>query len=456
MNASQNIELERLMERNQALTADVNRLNAELARMRAELKKTRILAWVLAAPWLLVTAPLALPAAWLATRVRRWFGLSLPSLRGRRRRTLVYDAFLAHRADGPQKALDMLAAAGSACPPGAADLFRAMSARSDEEWLAATNAWAVAAALPEIRLAAGSEPRFFRMVMPAVEPVLARDTVTVIMPAFNARRTIGQAMRSILDQSWRNLELIVVDDASSDGTAEVAEQIAASDPRVRVLRNPVNVGPYVSKNRALLLATGRYVTGHDADDIALPTRITDQMRPILDDTTCAATLAYMVRLDSHGAFSYPAGIGSSSYDGIARRAMISLLIDRELLMSRLGFWDSVRFGADGELIARATALLGPRLREVRKVVMLCLNAEGSLTNHAEHGISVWRGNSPIRQAYRDSWTAWHAASPASERRLPFPHGERLFAAPLPMVVPDDDVRQVVQYEHTPRIRVCVA
>lgn len=354
----------------------------------------------------------------------------------------MYDAFLAHLAEGPGRAATILSHAGEACPAGAKELFRAMAARSDDEWLTATNAWAAATALPAITLREGPEPRFERLELAAADPILSRDKVSVIMPAFNARVTIEQAARSILAQSWRNLELIIVDDCSSDGTTAVAERLAAEDARVRVLRNPANVGPYVSKNRAVLLASGRYVTGHDADDVAIPTRISDQMQPIRDDAACVATIASMIRLNRDGAFSYPTKVGSYSYDGIARRAMISLLIDREILLGQIGFWDSVRFGADSEMLARATAMLGPRLREVRKVVMLCLDAEGSLTNNADHGISAWEGVSPIRKAYRDAWSAWHAATPTEARRLPFPHLERRFVAPEGMLVARDALREV--------------
>lgn len=417
---------------------------------------------MLAAPWLIAAAPIALPAIWLATRRRRrgreadsTTGLRWPrllTLRRPSRRTLVYDAFLAHRAEGPEQAASILDRAGRGCPPGARALFRAMSAGSDAEWLAATNAWATAASIPEITLRAGPEPRFERLALAAAEPVLSSDKVSVIMPAFNARATIEQAARSILDQSWRNLELIIVDDLSSDCTADVAERLAAEDPRIRVLRNPANVGPYVSKNRALRAATGRYVTGHDADDIAIPTRIADQMQPIRDDAACAATIGYMVRLDRDGAFSFPAKVGAYSYDGIARRAMISLLIERNVLLENLGAWDCVRFGADSELLARATAVLGPRLREVRKVLMLCLNAEGSLTNNASHGITVWDGVSPIRKAYHDAWTAWHAATPVAARWLPFPHVDRLFVAPEEMLVPRDALRAVLATDEAERRR----
>lgn len=442
----------RLTERAKAFEAKAIRLSGEKARLETRLRKMKRLATALAAPWLIATAPLSVPIGLYALAQRR-SNRGTSSRRGvfgvrswwRRRaniRTLVYDAFLTHRSSGPHAAARLLAGAGQACPGGAADLFRAIDAQSDAEWLAATNCWASAASLPPLALRPGPEPRFQRISFCEPEPVLSRDKVSVIMPAFNARATIEQAARSILMQSWRNLELIIVDDASDDGTLDVARRLAADDARVRVLRNPVNVGPYVSKNRAIALATGRYVTGHDADDIAMPSRITDQMQPLLADAACLASIAFMIRIDPEGRFSYPTKVGPYSYDGIARRAMISLLIDREVLRSRLGFWDCVRFGADSEMLARATAVLGPGLREVRKVVMLCLDAAGSLTNHAEHGVSAWDGVAPIRQHYRDTWTAWHASTRPEARRLPFPHIDRLFAAPAEMVVPADALRAV--------------
>ncbi len=462
----ESVPIARAVKRTQRLEAERSSLQAERSILKAKLKRARRLNRTLAVACLLgpvtalfVVAPLTagvavivLPLTWLtigkaleviAKRLRgaRCWQLVLP-FQKQRDRSVVYDAFLAHQAEGPEQANAVLDRAGTACPAGAKELFRAMSARSDDEWLTATNAWAAAAALPDISLRPGPEPRFQRLELAVAEPVLSRDKVSVIMPAYNAGGTIEQAARSILAQSWRNLELIIVDDCSTDGTAAVAERLAAEDARVRVLRNPANVGPYVSKNRALLTATGRYVTGHDADDVAIPLRIADQMQPILDDAACVATIASMIRLDRDGAFSYPTKVGSYSYDGIARRAMISLLIDRQVMLEQIGFWDTVRFGADSEMLARTSAVLGQRLREVRKVVMLCLNVEGSLTNNESHGISAWDGVSPIRKAYRDAWAAWHAATSAGQRRLPFPHVDRQFEAPEGMRVSERALQAV--------------
>ena len=84
----------------------------------------------------------------------------------------------------------------------------------------------------------------------------------VMMPAWNSEDTLEAAAMSILDQTWQNLELLIVDDASHDDTWAVMEILARRDERVRITRNKVNVGPYVSKNVALGHARGDWITGH--------------------------------------------------------------------------------------------------------------------------------------------------------------------------------------------------
>ena len=102
------------------------------------------------------------------------------------------------------------------------------------------------------------------------------------MAAFNAEGTIEQAISSVLAQSWTNLELIVVDDGSSDATAERIEQIAGKDERVRLLRTKRRGGPYAARNQALAAARGEFITLHDADDWSHPQKIELQVCALLD------------------------------------------------------------------------------------------------------------------------------------------------------------------------------
>lgn len=95
----------------------------------------------------------------------------------------------------------------------------------------------------------------------------------MIIPAYNAALHVEAAVSSALGQTERSLEVIVVDDASADGTHEAATRAAAGEERLRVLRNPVNLGVAASRNRALSVARGEWVALLDADDLWLPERL---------------------------------------------------------------------------------------------------------------------------------------------------------------------------------------
>jgi glycosyltransferase involved in cell wall biosynthesis len=92
----------------------------------------------------------------------------------------------------------------------------------------------------------------------------------VVIPAWNSAPTIEEALDSVLDSNVRDLECIVVDDGSSDGSAAVAARRAELDPRLRVIASPQNAGVSVARNRALDVAQGTWLTFLDADDRLLP------------------------------------------------------------------------------------------------------------------------------------------------------------------------------------------
>jgi len=89
------------------------------------------------------------------------------------------------------------------------------------------------------------------------------------MPAYNAEHVLCAALRSVLAQTHQNLEIIVVDDASTDGTAEVA--CSFRDQRLRYLRNATNLGGYQTMNKAVSLSTGDWVAIYHSDDVYSPT-----------------------------------------------------------------------------------------------------------------------------------------------------------------------------------------
>lgn len=102
-----------------------------------------------------------------------------------------------------------------------------------------------------------------------------RPLVSVVIPAFNAEKTLGACLESLRAQTLRDFEALVVDDASSDGTRSVAR--STGDPRVRLIASPHNAGSAAARNRGLAQCRGRYVALQDADDLALPQRLALQV-----------------------------------------------------------------------------------------------------------------------------------------------------------------------------------
>jgi len=99
--------------------------------------------------------------------------------------------------------------------------------------------------------------------------------VSVVMAVYNGEPFLAAAMDSILNQTYTNFELIVVDDASTDRTAEILKNY--TDPRVEIYTNPDNIGQTRSLNRGLALAKGSIIARHDADDISQPDRFQRQI-----------------------------------------------------------------------------------------------------------------------------------------------------------------------------------
>ena len=133
--------------------------------------------------------------------------------------------------------------------------------------------------------------------------------VSIIMPTYNSERLVGQTIRAALAQSWTNFELIIIDDGSTDGTANVIR--AFQDPRIRFLPQACNGGVSQATNTGFAAARGDYIVPMDHDDLSLPDRLTRQVsfleaHPDLDGcgaghivlSRCAALDALKARLQA--------------------------------------------------------------------------------------------------------------------------------------------------------------
>ncbi len=106
----------------------------------------------------------------------------------------------------------------------------------------------------------------------------AKPLVSVIIPVYNANGYLLQAINSIQTQTYKNLEIIIVDDGSTDETPKILSSLAKKDKRIKIITNKKNLNIASSLNRGIKLAKGNYIARMDADDIALTNRIEKQIK----------------------------------------------------------------------------------------------------------------------------------------------------------------------------------
>lgn len=107
--------------------------------------------------------------------------------------------------------------------------------------------------------------------------LIENPLVSVIMPVFNGERFLSEAILSILNQSYSNLELIIINDGSVDKSEDIIFKYKKKDKRIKYFKNKRNLGISRSLNKAIGLATGKYIARMDCDDVSLPERINKEV-----------------------------------------------------------------------------------------------------------------------------------------------------------------------------------
>jgi Glycosyl transferase family 2 len=235
----------------------------------------------------------------------------------------------------------------------------------------------------------------------AVRPpdVVDGPLISVVMAAKNAAATLGIAAGSLLDQTWRNLEVIVVDDRSTDATLAQARGLAERDERLRVVSNARTSGAYGARNTGVAAARGAFIALHDADDWAHPQRLERQMRALGQDK--GLTLCRHVRVDLAGRLICPRGFPFVRLSPITATA-------RATAFTTLGPFDEVPVGADSEWLARFDARFGRRAApRTREVGLVALWAPHSLSGSRTSGLVAEEGLR-ARVAYVEAWRRRHA------------------------------------------------
>lgn len=222
--------------------------------------------------------------------------------------------------------------------------------------------------------------------------------VSVIVPAFNASKTIATTLNALILQTYDHLEILVVDDSSTDETIQIVRSFMQNDDRIKLLQTPKNQGPYMARNLALKTANGKFITCNDADDWSHAQKIEYQVKALMDNPKLAANVSQWARLTEDFRFFRRNNPGFYIQLNIS-----SLMFRREMVLDKLGCWDSVRFGADTEFYKRLLRVFGRDLVEELPPVPLSFArySEQSLTGDPLIGYPGYPMGA--RREYRDSY-----------------------------------------------------
>ena len=255
--------------------------------------------------------------------------------------------------------------------------------------------------------------------------------VTVIMPIYEPSAATNIAVDSLLRQTWRKLEIIMIDDCSPEQDADgyptpyrqQLEDLAARDPRIRLVLKDVNRGSYSVRNDALDLATGDLITVADKDDWHHPQQIELQVRDFMAAPERVANMTNWVRVDEQLTLMLRSATGRVAYPSMA-----SLMFRRDPVLKDLGYWDTIRKSGDSEFKSRIENYYGITVEPIAKAPLAFALMDGANLTRDDMGVGYL---APERRAYLRGYKSWHREIRESGESPYMPKSleERRFVAP---------------------------
>lgn len=197
----------------------------------------------------------------------------------------------------------------------------------------------------------------------------AEPLVTVIIPSYNMAHLLPQAVESVRTQTHRNFQILIIDDGSTDNTAEVARQW--NDARIVYTRQE-NAGLSAARNTGLAEARGEFICFLDADDLFLPRKTELQIDHLLDNPMTAAVTGSVLRTDEDGRLLYrfrrKPGRLSRKQMFVANRTPIHALLFRRSWIDKTGLFDVTLKGAEDWDFLTRMMLLGGRIAVIPEFV----------------------------------------------------------------------------------------
>ena len=227
--------------------------------------------------------------------------------------------------------------------------------------------------------------------------------IDVLLPVYNVASYVAEAIASIQAQTITDIEIVIVNDCSTDGTLEIVEDIARTDPRIRVISTPRNLGLTGALNFGLDFCDALFIARMDGDDIALPTRLEKQLRFLQENPGIALVGCSTIAIDRFGR-PFP-GLGicrkPSSDEEVAKTMLLSspcshIWLARSEIYSCLSGYREMKCAEDFDFLLRAVAA-GFRISNLAEPLMLIRTRPGNLSS----GIQQRKAHYHIVRLYRE-------------------------------------------------------
>jgi glycosyltransferase involved in cell wall biosynthesis len=247
-------------------------------------------------------------------------------------------------------------------------------------------------------------------------PGEAAPAVSVLMVAHNAGAWLGPAVRSVLGQTWPSLELMLIDNASTDGSVE---GLPRDDPRLRIRRMPANLGQVGGWRAGLEHCRGGWLAMMDADDLALPGRLEAQMRFLREHPGIDVVTTLADEIDEHDrrrgpAFTLIAEDEIRAYAEFDMPVRFNTALLSRSFAARVGFAPDFSWAGDYEFLLRALAV--GRVACLPEVHYLYRIHTGSMTGHGRARQILSASFARLRHAAGQRRSGEVLASEAEERR----------------------------------------
>ncbi|MFD1639777.1 glycosyltransferase [Evansella tamaricis] len=254
----------------------------------------------------------------------------------------------------------------------------------------------------------------------------SESKVSIIIPAYNGEELLRTSIESMLNQTWKNIEILVVDDCSNDGTINIIKEYESRDQRIKLIRTGINGGAYVARNHALKVASGEFVTINDADDWSHPRKIEVQVKHLISNPKVIANFSQQARATENLRFYRRGKPGIYVFAN-----MSSFMFRREDVMKKLGYWDCVRFAGDSEFVKRVKKVFGEKSISELPTAPLSFQrqSESSLTSHSAFGFPGYFFG--VRKEYAEAHDFYHDNN-KENLHYDFPQRKRPFPVPEPM------------------------